>query len=61
MSLSGPKIDRNHHKDCPLNEGIQLLEVFLCCAESEAESAMERDNSNKHERQAQTWLFQTCV
>ena len=52
MSPSGLKIDRNHHEDCPLNEGIQLSEVFLCYAESEAESEWERDNSNEHERQA---------
>ena len=40
---------------------FSFFEVFLCCAESEAESTSERDNSNEHERRAQTWFFRTCV
>ena len=40
---------------------FSFFEVFLCCAESEAESALERDNSNEHERRAQTWFFRTCA
>ena len=40
---------------------FSFFEVFLCCAESQAESTSERDNSHEHERRAQTWFFRTCV
>ena len=42
---------------------FSFFEVFLCCAGSEAESASERpgDNSNEHERRAQTWFFRTYL
>ena len=37
------------------------FELLFCCAESEAKSASERNNSNQHDRRAQTWFLQTCV
>ena len=44
-----------------------FVEIFLCYAESEAESDYQNrkeithHHSKKHERRAQTWFFRICV
>ena len=40
---------------------FSFYEAFLSCAESEAESVSEIDDSNEHERRAQTSFSRTCV
>ena len=48
--------------ECKNSAQIQLFfNVFLCCAESEAESASEIDYSSELERHAQTRFFKTSM